>query len=70
MENLKMNKLVSKKVDAKAMNVIRGGAESCSAMCICGCQGPSSNSANGNANKSEGKFSPGGGTLYSISDGQ
>ena len=66
MKKLKMNKLVSQKIDTKAMNVIRGGEQGCSNLCICGCQGPSSNSANGNANRSAGKFSPGGGQEYPL----
>lgn len=69
MKNLKMNNLISAKIEKKSMELIYGGEESgCANCCICGCNGPSSNSDNGNANRKQGKFTSAGGTLYGECD--
>jgi len=64
MKKLKINNLISQQIDTKAMQMLKGGYVAAGCCCVCGCVGPSSNSANGNANHSSGKASPGGGTLY------
>jgi len=60
MKKLKMNNLVSEKIGERAMHMIKGGeAGGCAVCCSCGCNGPSSNSDNGNANMKQGKYSAG-----------
>lgn len=65
MKKLKINNLISRQIETKAMKMLVGGEETgCTSCCLCGCLYEESNSSNGNANMSAGKYSPGGGTHY------
>ncbi len=72
---LKLTKLHEKELAERLQAQIRGGEQQqCQTMCICGCKGDTGdgqvNITNGTANMREGKFSPGGGTLYPAEDQQ
>ena len=54
MEDLKLNNLAKKELTEREMGALCGGYK-----CGCGCQGPSSTFANGDANAANGWFSPG-----------
>ncbi len=61
MKKIKINNLVSQKIEKKAMSLLKGGEiQDIDDCCLCGCYGPSSTYQNGTANQAEGLDSYGG----------